>query len=189
MQLEKKYIKQCANGNRRAINKLYDMLFSYLMNICMRYKKNYDDAGASVNAIFLKVVQNMEEMDSERSILPFVKTIAVRFLVDEYRASKRLKANVIDMNADINYQAKSSDFADEDVISRDILKWVHDLPEPCGTIFNLFAIDGYKHKEIAEILDMTESNSKWHLNKARNILKDKIFAEKQRLNLIGVNNG
>jgi RNA polymerase sigma factor (sigma-70 family) len=178
MPIDKKLIKNCLKNDRRSQNELYKELFSYLMNICIRYKENYDDAGAALNTIYLKVLKGLEDYDDSKVILPWVKTIAVRHLIDEYRYEKRHEAIGLEQTPQeaLNGHAAYQETFGVD----DILKMMNRLPTTTRSVFNLFAIDGYKHREIGEMLGMSEGNSKWHLNQARTQLQILIAQEQKR---------
>ncbi len=182
MPIDSKLIKRCLKNDRRSQNELYKELFSFLMNICIRYKNNYDDAGASLNTIYLKVLKGLKDYDESVSILPWVKTIAVRHLIDEYRSEKRHESLSLD---EIPSEATSSHVMNaESLQTEDILKLLNCLPEVTRNVFNLFVVDGYKHREIGDLLNMSEGNSKWHLNQARTCLQAFINTEKKRLESI-----
>jgi len=94
MQIKKDLINACLEGKRAAQNELYREVFSYLMNICMRYKNDYDTAGASLNAIFLKILSKLDTFKQEESFIAWIKRIAVNHLIDEYRQHKRERAKL-----------------------------------------------------------------------------------------------
>src|SRR5690606_2708660 len=89
MQIKKDLINACLEGKRAAQNELYREVFSYLMNICMRYKNDYNTAGGSLNAIFLKVLTNLHTFKQDEFFMAWIKKIAVNHLIDEYRIHKR----------------------------------------------------------------------------------------------------
>jgi len=166
--IDRKLIKGCLDDNRRSQNELYRKLFSFLMNICMRYKNNYDDAGSALNAIFLKLMLALSDYDVNKPILPWVKTIAIRHLIDEFRSKAVLNEVSLEEIADQHiYFAQP----DEQLRADDILKLIHLLPEPSKAVFNLHVIDGYTHREIGDELHILESTSRWHLAKARKQLQ------------------
>ncbi len=178
MAVDKKLIKNCLKNDRRSQNELYKELFSFLMNICIRYKSNYDDAGAALNTIYLKVLKGLETYNHDKAMLPWVKTIAVRHLIDEYRSERRHEAVALDdvPSYSVNGYSVSQDKLNVD----DILSMLAKLPINSRSVFNLFVLDGYKHKEIADMLGMSEGNSKWHLNQARTQLQQMITHERNR---------
>lgn len=175
MQIDSQLIKRCIRKEQSAQNELYKLCFSPLMNICMRYKNNYDSAGASLNSIFLKILTNLDSYDIDRSFYAWIKRIAVNLLIDEYRKRKRETENLSYLE-DMDYKLNShNNHSGEEKLDADyLLQLIKELPETSAKVFNLYAIDGYKHKEIADIMQISESTSKWHLHNARSILKAKL---------------
>lgn len=167
--IDSKLIKRCIDNDRRAHNELYKLLFSFLMNICMRYKKDYDEAGAALNAIFFKIVVSLPDYNHEKSILPWVKTIAIRLLIDEYRKNSTRLEMPMDI-VEVESEAYTA-HADESIRAADIVEMIQQLPGVTKEVFNLYVIDGFQHKEIGEMLNMSEGTSKWYLSKARKELQ------------------
>lgn len=181
MAVDKKLIEDCIKQKRLAQNELYKQVFSFLMSICIRYKKDYDSAGASLNSIFLKVLNNLESFNSDNSILPWIKRIAVNHLIDEYRKEKRERENVSFFEEiAISSAPKTMHEREAEMESEYLLEMIKELAPTTEKVFNLYAIDGFKHKEIGKLLDMSENTSKWHLSQARKQLQQKlqIFNEK-----------
>lgn len=180
MDIDKKLIKNCIKNNRRAQNALYSALFSFLMNICIRYKNNYDDAGASLNTIYLKILKALPSFDTQQSILPWAKTIAVRHLIDEYRSVNKEESigleNVNGSSAGTNHES-----VELKLNADDLLRMVNQLPATTKNVFNLYVIDGYNHREIGEMLDMSEGTSKWHLSEARRKMQLALQKETKRM--------
>ncbi len=175
MQIDKKLLDGCLEQNRSAQNQLYKEVFSYLMNICIRYKNDYDTAGASLNAIFLKVLQNLEKFRKEDSFIPWMKRIAVNHLIDEYRKHKR-ESEKVSFIEEMSHASTATSIHEKEaeMDSEYLLKMIKELPAITAKVFNLYAIDGFKHREIAELLEMSENTSKWHLREARIKLKKKL---------------
>tara|TARA_B100000965_G_C19330534_1_gene642825 strand:+ start:202 stop:759 length:558 start_codon:yes stop_codon:yes gene_type:complete len=185
MQIDPDLIKACLAKKRAAQNQLYKELFSYLMNICIRYKNDYDTAGASLNCIFLKILDNLDKFREEDSFIPWIKRIAVNHLIDEYRKEKREKEKLSYLEEVSNNESKSSSIHEAEAMmdSEYLLTMIRELPQMTAKVFNLYAIDGYKHREIGELLQMSENTSKWHLSEARKQLKVKLerFHEKEMI--------
>ncbi len=169
MKIERALLEACIENKRAAQNELYKELFSYLMSICMRYKKDYNTAGASLNAIYLKILTHLPNFEQHNSFISWVKRIAVNHLIDEYRKEKREKER-------LSYaeESKVNPFVEQtyhrgaaELESEYLLKMIQKLPQRESEVFNLYAIDGYKHREIAELLNIKENTSKWLLREAR----------------------
>ena len=175
MKVDKSLIESCLNKERSGQNQLYKELFSYLMNICMRYKNDYDTAGASLNAIFLKVLDNLEKFRKDDSFIAWVKRIAVNHLIDEYRKDQRIKKSTSYLEDGKTAESTGYHTKEAEMESEYLLDMIKTLPPVTQQVFNLYAIDGFKHREIAELLDMSENTSKWHLREARIKLQAKIL--------------
>ena len=175
MKIDKSLIESCLKKERSAQNQLYKELFSYLMNTCMRYKNDYDTAGASLNAIYLKVLDNLDKFRKEDSFIAWVKRIAVNHLIDEYRKEQHMKKSTSYLDDNKAVESRAFHSKEAEMESEYLLDMIKDLPQMTPKVFNLFAIDGYKHREIAELLDMSENTSKWHLREARIKLQAKLL--------------
>lgn len=182
MVIDSELLKKCLQGKRRAYNSLYEKLFSYLMGVCIRYNSNYDEAEAAVNEIFLKIIINLKHYEPQKNILPWVKTIAINHLNDEFRKSKAQKNSFL-INDDMGqYENEIGDIKIEGILeAKDLLKMVQNLPTACRRIFNLYAIDGYNHREIAEMLLINEGTSKTQLHIARFKLQKMIHDEQNKI--------
>lgn len=175
IKIESKLIDACKEQDRLAQNQLYKELFSFLMNICIRYKNDYDTAGESLNLIFLKVLTKLDHFQSKDSFVPWVKRIAVNHLIDEYRKHKREKQHVQYIEETSNQpDIGERHLGEEKLDSEYLLIMIRELPEATAQVFNMYVIDGYKHREIADILKMSENTSKWHLREARIKLQEKL---------------
>ena len=175
MQINKELIEACLNNERSAQNRLYKEVFSYLMNICMRYKNDYDTAGASLNTIFLKILTHLPSFQADNSFIAWMKRIAINHLIDEYRKHKRETSRVNYMEEiSLSKSPVTLHEREAEMDSEYLLQMIRELPPVTSKVFNLYAIDGYKHKEIGELLNMSENTSKWHLREARKQLKEKL---------------
>lgn len=175
MNIQPKLIALCVKQDRKAEYELYKLSYSYLMSICMRYSRDKDTASEVLNMGYLKILKNIGSYRSEIPFKAWIRRIMVNTLIDEYRKNKREKEKISYVE---NYY-DSSDYSDvNEALSTFNCRQIHDeinkLPEAAKKVFNLFVIDGYSHKEISEMLDISEGTSKWHLNAARQKLKEQI---------------
>lgn len=175
MNIQPKLIAMCIKQDRKAEYELYKLSYSYLMSICMRYSRDKDTASEVLNMGYLKILKNISTYKPEIPFKAWIRRIMVNTLIDEYRKNKREKEKISYVE---NYY-DSSDYSDvNEALSAFNCKQIHEeinkLPEASKKVFNLFVIDGYSHREIAEMLDISEGTSKWHLNAARQKLKEQI---------------
>lgn len=184
MVIEKQLLAACINRERKAQFQLYKKCYGVLMSVCMRYKKNREDAAELVNQGFLKILQHIEKYNETAPFEAWIRKIMVNTVIDEFRKEKKdLESmeysdfqNNTHYNQHINYNNADLNFDAEE-----LEKMLKQLPPVSSRVFNLFAIDGYGHKEIGVMLKISEGTSKWHVNFARNKLKEMIEEKKKEL--------
>ena len=170
-------LRACVNDDRRAIKYLYEYCFKKLMPVCYRYHNNEEDARSSLNIGFMKILKGLETIDDQVNFGAWSKRIMINTLIDEYRKRKNYQNHVAskETERELDVEASPSDNeAESDLGYQNLLSLVNQLPEISGRVFNLYVIDGYNHKEIGELLGMSEGTSKWHLSTARKLLREKL---------------
>ncbi len=181
MVLEKELIIACINKDRKAQFQLYKKCYGILMSVCMRYKRNREDAAELVNIGFLKILNNIEKYNQESPFEAWIRKIMVNAVIDEFRKNKKEKEAMeysdFQNNAYYNKHSDSNE-ADKNFDAEELEQMLKELPPMSQKVFNLFAIDGYGHKEISEMLKISEGTSKWHVNFARTKLKEMIEKKK-----------
>lgn len=180
MNIEQEILRQCINKERKAQFALYKQMYGFLMSICIRYGNSKEEAQSLLNLGFLKILNNLEKYRSEIPFALWARRVMLNAIIDEYRKNKKEKELVeyrdfTERNdeedlTEINEAVKRMDAAE-------IQSHIDKLPNASKKVFNLFAVDGFGHKEIAEMLGMSEGTSKWHLNNAREKLKQYIQQE------------
>ncbi len=175
MNIQPQLIALCIKHDRKAEYELYRLCYSYLLSICMRYSRDKDTAVEVLNMGFLKILNNLSNYRNEVPYKAWIRKIMVNTLIDEYRKNKREREKV----TYVEEYYDSSDFSEvNEALSKigckQIFEEVGKLPEATRKVFNLFVIDGFSHKEIGEMLQISEGTSKWHLNAARQKLKEYI---------------
>lgn len=177
MDITPEILKKCAGDDRKAIQMLYEYCFKLLMPVCKRYHNNEEDARSSFNLGFIKLLKSLQTVDLNVNIGGWAKRIMVNTLIDEYRKSKNYSSHVTGKESEweLEIQGTSNENEGESNLGYEmILKLVKELPEITAKVFNLYVIDGYAHKEIADLLEMSEGTSKWHLSTARKLLREKL---------------
>jgi RNA polymerase sigma-70 factor (ECF subfamily) len=167
---ETEIIKGCIKHDRASQKALYEMLYGKMMGVCMRYAKSRDEAKDMVQEGFLKVFNNIRNFAHNGSFEGWVRRIMVNTAIDHLRKNKHEYLIVSTVRAnDVADRPDESD--EEDFLSNinkeDILKAVQQLTPAYRTVFNLYVIEGFTHKQIAEMLDINEGTSKSNLAKAR----------------------
>jgi RNA polymerase sigma-70 factor (ECF subfamily) len=162
----------CKRGDRKAQESLYKALASKMMAVCMRYAKDSFEAEDILQMGFVKVFRKVSEFRSDGSFEGWIRRIMVNTAIETYRKNLR-SLNVVDI--DEVYDQPQSTFDMGKLELNDLMKLVQQLSNGYRIVFNMYAIEGYSHKEIAKELGISEGASKSQLSRARAILKDKII--------------
>ncbi len=179
MKLEKSLLKKCINKDERSMNDLYRLCFSTMKQISIRYQKNSVDVDEAINSGFLKIINNLSTYDDSKSFEAWFKKILINTNIDLYRKSKRHNEQVLYVENFTDFKETNVQFDTPPSNNKyaELLRMVKELPPMTRNVFNLFAIDGYSHQEIGEILDISDGTSKWHVSNARKKLKRKVEAK------------
>jgi len=163
---ERTLIENCQNKNTlKAKESLYRHFYGYAMSISLRYASTENEAIMIVNDSFIKVFEHLDSYDSEYSFKSWLRKIIINTSIDKYRKEmKRYQKEV-----SIPVSSIPTNYADiiSKLTAQDILRLLKELPEDQRLIFNLYEIEGYSHKEIAEKLDITASTSRSYLSRAK----------------------
>lgn len=165
-------VEDCLRGKESAMKKFYEHFHGFALSVCMSYCDNRDDALEIMNDGFLKVFKNLDKIENIERIKPWLRRIMINVAIDHFRKnihklSNKLPENVADPNyGDASVYAKLS--------SEDIMKAVQSLPTNYRMVFNLYAVEGYSHKEIGEMLKIAESTSRANLSLANGLLREKL---------------
>lgn len=164
-------IISCRRNERLAQERMYKMYYSKMMNTAMRYCVDSHQAEDIVNMGFLKCFKKIETFTFQGSFEGWLRKIIVRTALDNLRLNEKHNENVIYIEKDEVLDVKFTDR----ILYDKLLNIINELPKTTKIVFNLFVMDGIPHKEIANILGITEGTSKWHLCEGRKILKEKII--------------
>lgn len=186
MEIDQKLISSCINNERKAQFELYKKCYGLLMGVCLRYQKNREDAEEVLNQGFLKILLNLDKYNTRVPFEAWIRRVMINTVIDEYRKDK--KSNEIIEYTDFQEEYNASDIdindAEKQFNSEELETMLKQLPDVSGKVFNLYAIDGYSHKEVAEKLGMSVGTSKWHVSFARAELKKLI---EKKLNPVQTN--
>lgn len=177
MNVEKELIRKCMKKQRKAQLELYRACYPSLMKICLRYKNNKHDAAAMVNEGMLKI---LEKLDTYREQVPFeawVHRVMINTLIDDYRKYRNKKEVLrsVEPNDLQKYEmGYSQNHSALHLDAEGIRKLINLLPGDRKEIFNLFAIDGYSHQEISDMLGVNVNTCRWHVAEARKYLQSRI---------------
>ncbi len=144
------------------------MLASKLLGVCVRYTKNREEAEDCLQEAFIKIFQNITTYKNEGSFEGWARKITVNILLDFLKSRKSFQ-NSFDVQDVENYIPDKSE-THGNLLKQDVVSIINMLPDGKKTIFNLYAVEGFSHKEIAEMLKISEGTSKSQLSKAKEML-------------------
>ena len=165
-------IEGCIRNERRAQELLYKQYCQSMLAVCISYTKNEEDAVEVLQDGFLKIFQQISKFDAQKSTLyTWMRTVVLRTAIDFLRKRNvQPKAVEWDEAHDSSIDAEAL----QRMTSQEILHLLHRLTETTRAVFNLYVNEGYTHKEIGELLKISEGTSKWHLSEARKYLINSI---------------
>ncbi|MFD0763682.1 RNA polymerase sigma factor [Mucilaginibacter lutimaris] len=161
-------VRGCLKDDRLCQKLLYKAFHGFAIGICLRYANNRYEASEIMNQGFYKVFKNLSKYDLAKPFKAWLGRIMVNTSIDYYRANLKVAyTEELDKAEHLN----DTEFADKNLNYNELLDMISQLPRAYRTIFNLFAIEGYTHEEIGEMLNISVGTSKSNLHKAREKLK------------------
>ncbi|MDQ0595143.1 RNA polymerase sigma factor (sigma-70 family) [Chryseobacterium ginsenosidimutans] len=164
--MERELLMECQRNDRNAQRKVYEKMAGKLYSVCKRYLKNDEDIEEVLADSFYKIFTKMSQLQNPEIFEAWARKIAVNECLQKLRKTKELHISLEEEH--VIYDSTMEHISFE----KDILNLLNFLPEGCRAIFNLFAIEGYPHKEIAVMLSISEGTSKSQLNFARKKLQE-----------------
>lgn len=168
---EEELVKLCLDGKASAQERFYNRYAPKMMSVCLRYSDSYEEAQDSMQDGFIQVFKKLHTFKGDGSLEGWVRRVVVNTAINNLKKHKKHK-HQSDVD-DVGYMLEGDD-ADSvvsDMTVDELMEIINQLPAGYKTVFNLYAIEGYPHKEIAEMLDVTESTSKTQYRKAKMYLQ------------------
>lgn len=169
----KDIISGCLKGNRRDQELLYRRHAARLYAVCLQYSGNDEEARDILQEGFIKVFENLSHYKHEGSFEGWVRRIMVNTALERYRSKNHLRmVDDIDQVPEPDAEPDNEDYAGLQAV--DLMTIIRELPPKYRMVFNLFAIEGYSHKEISKMMNISEGTSKSNLSRARVILQRRV---------------
>lgn len=167
---ENALLAACLVGDPNAQRIFFDQFSSTMMGIALRYMKDEQLANDVLQETFIKAFENIHKFKNVGSLEGWLKKITVNTALDHLRKEKKFQftSEIIDSSNELSYGENAVTKLQAD----DLMRIIQSLPDGYRTVFNLYAIEGYSHKEIAEILEITESTSKSQYSRAKSLLRN-----------------
>lgn len=164
-------IEGCRKKDPKAQSTLYEHYSSRMYSVCLRYSNSTADAQDTLHEGFLKIFEKISQFESRGAFEGWIRRIMVNTALEKFRN----KYKVVDLQENIaEYDSSVESDLSENLTVQEILKMIDELSPQYKIVFNLFAIEGYSHKEISTMLKITEGTSKSNLSRARSILQEKV---------------
>lgn len=157
-------IAACVRQERWAQQRMYEEYYGKMMGVCLRYASHEEDALDMLHEGFIKVFRHITKYKPGTSLQAWIRTVIVNTCIDHYRKNHRRRTEDLDQ---VQPVANGDNSALDMISAEEILALVRDLSPAYRMVFNLYVLEGYSHKEIADMLDITESTSRSNLVKAR----------------------
>ncbi|GAA4468574.1 sigma-70 family RNA polymerase sigma factor [Nibrella saemangeumensis] len=168
---ESQLVKALQQGESRAQKVMYDKYAARMLAVCARYVANRADAEEVMIDGFMRVFEKIQQFREDGSLEGWIRRIMV---TESLMYLRRTKAWRQEVSIDDSIEEPDYQWADEALHAEELLRLVSQLPDGYRTVFNLYAIEGYSHAEIAEMLGITESTSKSQLHRARALLQQNV---------------
>jgi RNA polymerase sigma-70 factor (ECF subfamily) len=175
---DEQLVKKCLENNRNAQQKLFERYSRNMMSLCIRYAGNEDDAKDILQEGFIKVFTRLQDYNGSGSLSGWIKTIMVNTALNFIRKSVFI-SEMVEMEEDVAISEGGQ--SESRLGQQELMEMIRSLPDGFRTIFNLFAIEGYTHKEIALKLGISESTSKTQYLRARARLQKMIVSTNEKV--------
>lgn len=168
MENERDIIQGCIEGKRSSQKQLYDHFASKMLGVCMRYAKDRAEAEDMLQEGFIKVFHNIARFKNEGSFEGWVRRIMVFTAINMFKHRVRKFQEDLDKEG---YEGFYEDHIIDRIAAREIVALIQQMPEGYRMIFNLYAVEGYTHREIGEMLGIAEGTSKSQYSRARQYMQ------------------
>jgi RNA polymerase sigma-70 factor (ECF subfamily) len=173
MMSDPEIIEGCARHDRRAQQELYSRYSRFLLGICMRYAADRAEAEDILQESFLKIYFNISDFSGTGSFMGWLRKVAVNTAITHYHRNLKYRYHV-EIEEFVSAETGVTSFEEDFFTSDELYKVLNDLPAGYRMVFNLYAVEGYKHKEIAEMLGIDTNTSKSQYSRAKSALREKL---------------
>lgn len=165
-------VKKCLEGDQRAQRALFDKFAPKMLGVCIRYTKDIEEAQDVLQDGFVKVFTKLNKFSGEGVLEGWVRRIMVNTALDQIRKNVKFQD---DISLDkVDFKIEGDGHVIEQLMEEDLLKLINEMPPGYKAVFNMFAIEGYSHKEIADEMGISENTSKSQYSRARAYLQMKL---------------
>ncbi|WP_412987554.1 RNA polymerase sigma factor [Pontimicrobium sp. IMCC45349] len=170
-------IQKCKKNDTKAQSELYTLFSRKLFALSLKYSRSHAEAQDNLQDAFVTIFKKIEQYKNKGSFEGWLKRILINTCLYKYRSK-----GVFDIISEDNIEDVNVEIDNDDISLDFLLLCIQELPDRYRLVFNLYALDGYSHKEISEMLNISTGTTKSNLSRARLILKQKIENYKANLN-------
>jgi RNA polymerase sigma factor (sigma-70 family) len=170
---DQQIIEGCARHNRKAQRVLYDKYSRLLLGVCLRYASDKSEAEDILQDSFLKIFFNIKEYSGTGSFIGWLRKVTVNTAITHYHKNLKFRYHV-EIEEYVSAETGVTSFEEDFYTSEELFSVLNELPAGYRMVFNLYAIEGYKHKEIAEIMGIDTNTSKSQYSRAKAVLREKL---------------
>lgn len=173
MMSDQQIIEGCARHDRKAQQALYDQYSRFLLGVCLRYATDKAEAEDILQESFLKIFLSIKNFSGTGSFIGWLRKIAVNTAITSYHKNLKYRYHV-EIEDYVSVETGVTSFEEDFFTSDELYKVLNELPAGYRMVFNLYAVEGYKHKEIAEILGIDTNTSKSQYSRAKAVIRSKL---------------
>ncbi len=166
-------IEGCSRHDRKAQQMLYDRYSRLLLGVCMRYAGDKTEAEDMLQETFLKIFFNIKDYSGTGSFIGWIRKIAVNTAITSYHKNLKYRYN-IDIEEYTMTETGIESFEEDMFTTDELIRVLNELPAGYRMVFNLYAVEGYKHKEISEMLGIDINTSKSQYSRAKAVIREKL---------------
>jgi RNA polymerase sigma-70 factor (ECF subfamily) len=170
---DQQLIKLCAKHDRKAQQELYDKYSGLLLGVCLRYAADRAEAEDILQDSFLKIFFNIKDYTGSGSFTGWLRKVTVNTAITNYHKNLKYRYHV-DIEEFVSMETGTSSFEEDFFNSEELIRVLNELPAGFRMVFNLYAVEGYKHKEIGEMLGIDTNTSKSQYSRAKAALRSKL---------------
>jgi RNA polymerase sigma-70 factor (ECF subfamily) len=173
MMSDHQIIELCAKHDRKAQQVLYDRYSRLLLGVCLRYAVDKSEAEDILQDSFVKIFFNIKEYSGSGSFIGWLRKVAVNTAITHYHKNLKYRYHV-EIDDYISVETGVTSFEEDFFNSDELYMVLNELPAGYRMVFNLYAVEGYKHKEIADMLGIDTNTSKSQYSRAKAVIRDKL---------------
>jgi len=166
-------IELCAKHDRKAQQILYDRYSRLLLGVCLRYAGDKAEAEDILQDSFLKIFFSIKDFSGSGSFVGWLRKVAVNTAITHYHKNLKYRYH-LEIEEYVSIETGVASFEDDFYTSDELYRVLNELPTGYRMVFNLYAVEGYKHKEIAEMLGIDTNTSKSQYSRAKAVIRDKL---------------